>query len=741
MVYFYKIKFIFRCHFYLKITNFAFQLIRCSKYVFMRKFAAFFAFSLFLLQVLMAQPAQEELKPIKASRPKVAVVLSGGGAKGAAHVGALKIIEKANIPVDMVVGTSMGALVGGLYAMGYTTEQMDSLLRAQNWNAVLSDEPDPSAMPLSRKLEQKNYAVSLAFQTKKFSFQNDGLINGVNLGHLFYQLTYPYHGNLKSFNDLPIPFSCVAVDLATGKTYDFHSGSIQDAMRSSMSIPGVFSPVRKDGCVYIDGGMKDNFPTDVARKMGADIVIGVDVGGENLKAEQIKNFKDVLAQTMSVAMGNDMREATIKECDIYIPVNVEGYSSASFTSEAIDTLIQRGNDAAEAKWQELVSLRSQLDAQGKGGAKARDPKPVISMRESMLMEMEDHHTPVSLYKDYSNSSVGANLHYDNIYKVSLLFGANMSFPVGKKTLDAALALKLGQQNYVKPSVTLNLTNQLRLKLGYEYHFVEGDYYFEGSRVGKLDNFNIHKAHLEFRRDLANMMLKAGIEYNYGIWDNIRALVEQVVEERMFYKYYLGGIFTTYDNLKWPTRGHYFETNLKYLSTGFFHSTRKPEYVIELKYETALSLSKKFVLLPKIDYRFFHQEYDMDELAANITQENIFGGLADRIIFDGQRAFAGIMHLHTFFDSKGDVDDWGDANSTLILAVNGRYQFLKKHSIVGTVNTLSYGSKFKRTFKNNKIGGMIGYMYRSFIGPVSLQFHYSNMDEKNLNILVSLGHIF
>lgn len=210
-------------------------------------------------------------------RKKVGVVLSGGGAKGMAHIKALKVIEEAGIPIDYIAGTSMGAIVGGLYAIGYTPEQLDSMVRKQNWTFLLSDRIKRSAMSLTDRERSEKFIVSIPFtKSPKDAASSGGIIKGQNLANLFSDLTMGYHDSI-NFDKLPIPFACVAANVVNGEQIIFHNGILSTAMRASMAIPGVFTPVRQDSMVLVDGGIVNNYPADVVKAMGADVIIGVDV--------------------------------------------------------------------------------------------------------------------------------------------------------------------------------------------------------------------------------------------------------------------------------------------------------------------------------------------------------------------------------------------------------------------------------------------------------------------------------
>ena len=249
---------------------------------------------LVLLPVLfLALPALAQ------ERKKVGVVLSGGGAKGVAHIQALKVIEEAGIPIDYIVGTSMGSIIGGLYSIGYTPQQLDSMVRKQDWMFLLSDRVKRSAMSLNEREKSEKYVFSFPFTKSPKDAVSGGIIKGQNLANLFTELTVGYHDSV-DFNKLPIPFACVSQNIVNGEQIVFHNGILATAMRASMAIPGVFTPVRKDSMILTDGGMINNYPVDVARSMGADIIIGVDVQN-NLKGIDVKFPLNVMTVVTGVS--------------------------------------------------------------------------------------------------------------------------------------------------------------------------------------------------------------------------------------------------------------------------------------------------------------------------------------------------------------------------------------------------------------------------------------------------------
>ena len=215
--------------------------------------------------------AQMAMGQEESPRKKVALVLSGGGAKGVAHIGVLKVLERAGMPIDIITGTSMGSIIGGLYACGNDAMRLDSIVRSQDWTEVLSDKDDLRYQSLKEREHHNTYVFSTSLRLKKKrgsgSSIGGGFIIGKNIGKLLHTFTIPYTDSI-DFNTLPIRFACVATNVVDNSEQVFHSGVLSEAMRASMSIPGAFSPVRKGDKVLVDGGLRNNYPADIAKEMG-----------------------------------------------------------------------------------------------------------------------------------------------------------------------------------------------------------------------------------------------------------------------------------------------------------------------------------------------------------------------------------------------------------------------------------------------------------------------------------------
>ena len=289
-------------------------------------------------------------------RKKVGIVLSGGGAKGVAHIGAIKVLEELDIPIDYIAGTSIGAIIGGLYSIGYTSEQLEVIVKQTNWIDLLTDKISRDAIPFPFKLDDSKYLISLPIKNNE---KSGGIIRGRNISQLLQRLTEDYN-NTTNFDSLPIPFACIATDMATNQKEVIRSGKLSEAMRASMAIPVIFTPLYSDKKVLIDGGFKDNLPIDVVKSMGADIIIAIDAQSELATSDKLQAVPDVVNQLMLMICQSELDIDKIKQVDSYIKVNVEGYNAASFSNEAIDTLIIRGENAARANYISLLSIKDKV---------------------------------------------------------------------------------------------------------------------------------------------------------------------------------------------------------------------------------------------------------------------------------------------------------------------------------------------------------------------------------------------
>src|SRR5260370_20216610 len=253
---------------------------------------------LFLIALTVSGFAQNAVvrKSAPNKRARIGVALEGGSAFGLAHIGVLQWFDEHHIPVDYVAGTSMGGLVGGFYATGMSPADLNQLAANADWDQIVSGATEYQDLSFRRKEDQRALPNSIVLGLRNGVTLPAGLNAGHPISLMIDRQTLPYHG-VKSFDDLPIPFRCVATDIVSGKETVFKDGSLDEALRATMSIPGLFTPVRDEEKLYVDGGLANNLPSNVVRDMGADIVIAIHLDTAPVTAKELTSIFSVLAQT------------------------------------------------------------------------------------------------------------------------------------------------------------------------------------------------------------------------------------------------------------------------------------------------------------------------------------------------------------------------------------------------------------------------------------------------------------
>jgi NTE family protein len=293
---------------------------------------------LLLLAMTIALHAQEP-------RQKIGLVLEGGGALGLAHIGVLQWLYQHHVPVDLVAGTSMGGLVGGIYATGRSPEQIQELIQNVDWDQALSGELPFRDLSYRRKEDEVQFPTRIEFGLRKGIQLPAGFNSGQQVSFILDHVALPY-SQIKSFNDLPTPFACVATELNDGKQHVFHDGSLSLALRATMSLPGIFTPVRSGDNVYADGGLLNNLPVDVAQNMGAKLTIAVYLRTASFNAQQPLSSFSVLGQSLSVMIAaNELK--SMQMADVLVTVPLDKYSALDYNQAA--EIIRLGYEAAEGK--------------------------------------------------------------------------------------------------------------------------------------------------------------------------------------------------------------------------------------------------------------------------------------------------------------------------------------------------------------------------------------------------------
>jgi len=280
-----------------------------------------------------------------AGRPRIGLALGGGAARGYAHIGVLRWFEEHRIPVDFVAGTSMGALVGGAYAMGYSPDEIVSLAESLDWDTALQPEVPYASLAFRRKQDRREYPFALTLGLRDRLRLPGGLSPVPSVGMLLSRISLPY-GNLRTFDSLPVPFRCVAVDIESGEQVVLSDGPLWQALRASMAIPGVFTPVERAGRLLVDGGLLNNVPADVVRRMGADLVIAVDVSEELADRAALDSLLGLANQSVAVMMLNNTRRM-LREADLVVAPDVRGIPGSDYAR--VREIAALGYAACEAR--------------------------------------------------------------------------------------------------------------------------------------------------------------------------------------------------------------------------------------------------------------------------------------------------------------------------------------------------------------------------------------------------------
>lgn len=711
-----------------------------------------------------------------AQRKKVGVVLSGGGAKGVAHIGVLKVLEEAGIPIDYIAGTSMGAIVGGLYAVGYNAKALDSMVRVQNWPFLLSDKVYRYNLPFSEKETNEKYLVSFPFSQKKGFKVPAGFVSGQNIYNLFSDLTVGYHDSI-SFKNLPIPFACVAANMVNGKEIIMDSGILPVAMRASMAIPGAFAPVILDSMVLVDGGISNNFPVNVAKDMGAEITIGVDLSTGLKDAEGLNNIMGIVDQLTSF-MGLKNYEKNKASVDLYMNPDLKGYTAASFNAAAIDTMIRRGERIARANWDKIMELKRQIGLETDEDAsphlenkflrtdtlligkifienvRESDEKWIrrqLGIREFSVTTLDGIHKAISfLYGTGAFSNVSYALNGDRIYDLTLKLkekpasSLNLGFRFDSEEMASillnttlshralrgsrlSLTGRLNKNPYVLVEYSFGSTFLRKLGISYMYKYNDINLY---NRATKIDNvtFSYHRGDINMSDIyLRNFKFQLGLRYEYFKYKSILYNVDyspEIPSSKGFVSYYASVHLDTYDKKYYPDKGLSFKAEYSlYTDNMVNYNGHAPFSALAVDFEPTLRLTRRVYLLPAVYGRVLIG----NEVPAPYL--NCMGGeVAGRYVAQ-QLPFYGIHNLELC------------KNTVLTGRLSLRYRLGRRHYLIFTGNYAKQVENFFDIVEGDDIwGGGAGYAYNSLIGPISVTFDTSNWN-KSVGFYFNLGFYF
>lgn len=653
-------------------------------------------------------------------RPKVAVVLSGGGAKGVAHISALRAIEEAGLPIDIICGTSMGALVGGLYSIGWSVDELDSIVRHQEWSILLTDRIRPEELDIDTRRLLSTYPLWHAFSLGGKRNEGAGFVRGFNLDHLLDHLLEGYLDSI-DFNTLPIPFACVATDIVSNTEIDFHSGYLKQALRASMSIPGAFSPVRMGNMLLVDGCMRNNYPADIARQMGADIIIGVTVQDDTLSADDITSPADLIMQIIDINTKNKYR-TNLAMSDILMQVNVNGYSGASFTDKAIDTLLRRGAEAAALHRDELHDLQKRL------GVKAT---PRTKHIQNDLTPDDNNFKLTALNPMLSKPIAGVTFRFDNeetgALQIGVIYPYSWHIP-----MELNARLRLGNRLHFSLENMSYPQGFTSPSIAYAFQRNDIDIYDKGVRIYNIKYSQHIVQFTPFNSRFRLYKIRAGLRFDYyDYYDPIlsSSATSIPLNDHRFLSYFFQSLLDTEDDYYFPTSGLHFLVNFSYHTDNFATLDDKagiPDF--SLLWRINLSPSSKITFQPGLFSRM---------LLSNqmpLAYINVLGTKQE--IVEQQIAFPGI---HSLVQTERFL---------IGIHLNLQYMLVNKHYLLIRSAAARHTGEWKDFFQNTVdptnsqyiYGLSLGYAYKSFLGPIEAHIGYSTL-APGLNFYLNIGHSF
>lgn len=757
---------------------------------------------------------RKRMDEIRNYRPTVALVLSGGGAKGAAHVGVIEYLEELDIPVDMVLGTSMGGLIGGLYALGYSVEEMDSLVRNMDWRWAFSDKLSRDYISYTDFKYKEKYLLSIPFYYERDYYKMkladehryddirkheilhigadnedghdflknnflgslpSGYIYGQNVSNLISSLTIGYQDSL-DFQEFPVPFVCVATDMVSGKAKIWHSGKMNTAMRSTMSIPGIFAPVRTEGMVLVDGGMRDNYPTTLAREMGADIIIGVDLSQAQRSFGQVNNIGDIISQGIDM-LGRDAFERNVNVPDVKIKPRLREYNMMSFNAEAIDTIINRGREAAMMQDSLLRLVAAKTSGRYTKPARPKafdfhsdslsiseiDIIGVLPKEKALLMDRLNLDAGSMISRktlDHIVAQIYGTQCYD--YVTYELLGSEEPFklvlncrkgPVHQLGVGVradteeivSVMLNLGLYTHRLYGHSFDLTGKIsanpdiHLKWSYDMPdipTINASVSARWTDMGML-NFGTNNLSLRFFNTkqevyLSNMKWKH-FDINAGIRNDVFN-VHDIKSSEIIGDYDLEHLSNDYLSLFMDARTYTFDDGYfptKGVSAGVSYSWTFASFptlvhnfhTIQADAKVVVPFGDVFSFIPSVNFRFL--------LGPDIPVAyfNAVGGSLPGRYVDQQMPFIGVTNLVAM------------KNILTLYRTDFRFRFLKNHYITGVVNYIRDCDNFVDYGKGiGYFGAGLEYSYDTIFGPISANVHWSNITNK-VGVYVSAGYSF
>lgn len=711
------------------------------------------------------------------NRPKIGLVLSGGGAKGFAHIGVLKVLEDAGIKIDYIGGTSMGAVIGGLYASGYTASQIDSIFQKTNFDELINDFVPRSSKNFYEKRNDELYALVLPFTKFRVGIP-EALSKGMYNFNLISKLTRNVR-HVRDFNKLPIPFLCIGTDIETGKQVILDSGNLPQAIIASAAFPSLFSPVEVDGKLLVDGGVTNNYPIDEVRKLGADIIIGVDVQDDLLTRKSLKDATRILVQITNLHSIEKMKE-NVAQTDIYIKPDIKDYGVISFDKG--NEIIKKGENATFAVYDKIQQL-------AEGQAAYVKPKMIINKDSLEINDININHLD-DFTRDYVLGKLrfkpNAKISYEQLERGINNINATQNFSVINYSLDAnngddnlSLQLKENQtksflkfglhyDGLFKSGILINLTRKktffkndiasLDVVLGdnFRYNF---DYYIENgynlsfgfkstlnqfnrnvvSQLGGLDlaDVSVNNINVDFldvtsqfyfqSLFVQKFLIGGGLEYKYLKINSETVTATAPVIDKSSYASVFGYMkYDSFDDKDFPTRGWFFSGDIKsFLLSSDYTKSFEPFSIAKAEFGLAATLFKKATIKFQTEAGFSFGDQSVPFF------NFILGGYGYKT-FNNFRHFYGYDFLSIAGDSyiktTGTVD----------------YEIFKNNHVNFTANFANLGNRIFDSVDWISIpkysGYAVGYGLETVIGPIEIKHSWSPENSKGYTWF-SVGFMF
>lgn len=724
---------------------------------------------LLLLLNLPTASAQEQnsLRP-----PKVGLVLSGGGAKGLAHVGVLKVIEEAGVKIDYIGGTSMGAIVGALYASGYSSSALDSIFRETDFTNLIQDNLPRDAKTFYEKEDSERYALTLPFEDFKISFP-PAISSGQNIYNEL--VRHLYHvKDINDFNQLPIPFFCIATNVETGKEVLLNSGYLPEAIMASGTFPSLFEPAEVDGKLLIDGGVLNNYPVDEVKAMGADVIIGVDVQHGLRDRESLLSATEILLQINNYRTVGAMK-AKSERTDIYIQPDIRNISVIDFALK--ETIMERGEEAAREQLEALKNLAARQDSKPlprnpikmqdsisinrlilrgnnsytrgyvKGKLRFNLSEPTHfdklqqgisnlaatgnfqTIRYKLLSNGLEEDLIMTLDENPNKSFIRLGAHYDDLYKSAAIINFTrkqffMNDDVASFDLILGDNVRYNMQYYVDKgfywSFGINSRyNEFNREIG--YGVIQSN--FEVPDDPTINNINLEVTDLTNQLYLQTVLQEEfafilGVEHKFLKYSTLTLndTIAGTADTRTFFEKsnYLSSYgkltLDTYDDAYFPTRGLYFDGDFHlYLFSSDFNNNFKEFSIAKARMGVAFPLFR--------------------DLSLNVETEGGFKlGTSNVSSFDFVLGGYGANFINNFIPFFGYDYLALPGNSFVKAYARMDYEFASNNHLLLAFNMANVEDDIFRTGEwftaPDFTGYSLGYGWESFFGPVQVFYSWS-----------------